>query len=278
VFSRSIIEDILPAGTATEVAHYTRIGTLCHFIPPDAPSPPGWTSAWATPVQFLNDRRELSLGLEVLRNAADRLPAAERRIGTLIENLLTTFGRLETDAFQMSFSGNPDELGQWRGYAANGMGCAIVTDAMAVKSVADVAGWVIYDTDQQQAFADEVLGRLRNETNNDRIEQVLVAAASYMKHEGFRPEEEYRLLKFPRRADVKFRESGDRLVPYVDYLRGATPLPIKRVIIGPGWQLANLTSGEMARNHIVQGIQRLLTARGLHATGIISSSIPYDPK
>jgi len=114
--NRALIEDLLPTAAITSVAHYTRIGTLGHFIPEGTS---GWGSAWATPVQFLNDRMELSLGLDVL---------------------------------------------------------------------------------------------------------------------------------------------------------------LRRIIIGPGWQLSRLGSTELSRNHIVQGIDRLLTARGLYNVLIESSTIPYDPK
>jgi hypothetical protein len=140
-----------------------------------------------------------------------------------------------------------------------------------------VAGW-IYDQKKQRAFAYKVLARLRKQVDNDVIQQVLVAAASYMKHEGFRAEMEFRLLEFPQPGEVRFRETGDRLVPYVDFLEGTAPLPISKVIIGPGWQLSRLSSDELARNHVVQGVHRLLTARGLHSTAIESSKIPYDPR
>ena len=274
--NRSIIEGALPQIQVKSIAHYTRIGTLCHFI---SDKMPGWGSAWATPVQFLNDRKELSLGLKVLHTVANRQPLSGQIVRASIDNLLTTSGGLGTDAYQMSFSGDPDELGQWRGYAVNGMGCSIVTDILAVKKVADVAGWVIYDPKKQMAFAGKILRQLRSENDINRIEQVLIASASYMKHEGFKPEEEFRLLKFPASKEVKFRESGDRLVPYVDYLNGVgISLPVNKIIIGPGWQLSTLQPGEFARNHVVQGVQRLLTARRLHTTDIESSRIPYDPK
>jgi hypothetical protein len=260
---------------ATPVAHYTTIGTLSYFIPAGAK---GWASAWATPVQFLNDRMELALGLRVLDEVANHRPFARKRIRALISLLRTSAGRLETDAFQMSFSGDEDELGQWRGYGANGMGCAVVTDAIAVSKVADVAGWVIYDTKKQKAFARKVLEQLRHETDNDLIERVIVAAACFMKQDGFGPEKEFRLLKFPDPASVEFRQSGDRMVPYVDYLKGMPSLPIHRIVIGPSWQLARLQASEWAMDHVVQGIHRLLTARGLHTTTIEKSNIPYDPR
>lgn len=273
--NRALIEDLLPTVATASVAHYTRIGTLGHFIPDGTL---GWGSAWATPVQFLNDRMKLSLGLDVLREVANRSPSSGQRVQVLINYLLATSGRMETDAFQMSFSGNPDELGQWRGYASNGMGCSIITDAVAVKNAADVAGWIIYDAEKQKTFARKVLARLNQETDDSLIERTLIVAASFMKHEGFQSEREFRLIKFPHLREIKFRESGDRLVPYVDFLRGTTPLPIHRIVIGPGWQLSRLGSAELSRNHVVQGIHRLLTARGLYDVAIESSSIPYDPK
>jgi hypothetical protein len=182
----------------------------------------------------------------------------------------------------MSFSGEPDDLGQWRGYAANGLGCSIVTYAGHVKRVADAAGWVLYDPAEQKRFALEILDRLQSESDPVVIEQVLVAAASYIKHEGFRSEKEFRLLKFPTPNTVRFREIGDRLAPFVDYLGDISePLPIVKIVIGPGWQLDSLTKVDQARNHVMLGIERLLEARGLSGIGGVEvrpSAIPYDPR
>lgn len=187
----------------------------------------------------------------------------------------------------MSFSGNPDELGQWRGYAANGMGCCLVTDTQEVARVADVAGWVLYGQREQGRFAHEILVKLYLEKDQDVIGQTLVAAASFMKHKGFQPEKEYRLLKFPEDSQIHFRETGDRLVPYMDFLKitpppsplpSPLPLKVQKILIGPGWQLSRLSGNDFTRHHVVQGIQRLLDLRGLHQTDIESSQIPYDPK
>lgn len=273
---RTIIEDALLPVKATPVAHYTRIGTLVHFFPSGSKT---WASAWATPVQFLNDRKELSLGLEVLQRIAGQAPRAARKTRDIIDNVLSSFGSLETDAFQMSFSGNPDELGQWRGYGANGMGCAVVTNARSVKAVADVAGWIIYEPKRQAKFASKVLNGLQHESDPDLIEKTVIAAACYMKDEGFAPEQEFRLLRFPKLVDIQFRESGNRIVPFVDFLKDVKKtLPVQRVIIGPGWQLSGLKAAELSRNHVVQGIHRLLSARTMYGTEIKSSKIPYDPR
>lgn len=281
MFDRAILESNMNLITDTPVAHYTRIETLCHFLPDKST---GWASAWATPIQFLNDRMEMSLGLEVLSASVKSLPATYRRFRTIIDTLIDTGGSLETDAFQMSFSGNLDELGQWRGYASNGMGCSVVTDAKSVWAVADVAGWIIYDGSKQKKFARNILLAIKNETDNDLIEKYLIATACFMKQESFSAEKEFRLIRFPDINEVKFRGSSDRLVPYIDYLKidnqGKTKiLPLDRIIIGPSWQLSKMTREELKRNHVIQGIQRLLTARGLQRDVLLESSrIPYDPR
>ncbi len=111
MFLRNIIEDNLPAITDGEVAHYAKIGSLCHLLPREDA---GWSSAWVTPVQILNDRMELKLGSEVLYKVANmQFPLVRAKIKDTLEFLRVTRGKLETNAFQMRFSGNPDELRQW---------------------------------------------------------------------------------------------------------------------------------------------------------------------
>jgi len=296
-FDRSMIESALQVAaraaipsmalSSVPIAHYTRIGTLSHFLVGAAPhvslgtQSPGWGSAWATPVQFLNDRQELTLGLDQLQLTANQTPSEFPLILIVLDGLRTTLGNLDTDAYQMSFSGNPDELGQWRGYAANGMGCCLVTNTQEVDRVADVSGWVLYNQNEQENFARQILNELRLEVDSGTIGQTLVAAASFMKHEGFSPEKEFRLLKFPEASEVRFRETGDRLVPYIDFLKKNNPplpLSVQKILIGPGWQLSKLSSNDFTRHHVVQGIQRLLDLRDLDQTDIESSQIPYDPK
>lgn len=275
MFPRNMIEDSMPPIIDAQVAHYTRIGSLCNFLPRENAS---WSSAWATPVQFLNDRMELELGLKTLYEVANGNLKSESKIISILAELQTGWGQLETDAFQMSFSGNPDELGQWRGYASNGMGCSVVTDVKSLHEVSDVAGWVLYDENEQKEFARKVLSNLLAVTDNGLIERVLIASACFMKHKGFQFEKEFRLIHFPDPTHVGFRESGERLVPYFDFLSGSNALPIIRIIIGPGWQLPDISSDKWKKNTVVLGIRRLLNARGLHAVDIVPSAIPYDPK
>jgi hypothetical protein len=169
-FSRGLIEADLPADRVLSVAHYTKIGTLPFFL---LKASPGWGSARATPVQFLNDRQELALGLNVLEEVADKKPRQSVPLRTIIGELRSSFGDFDTDAFQMSFSGNPDELGQWRGYAANGFGCSVVTPVAGLRKAADIAGWVLYSPAKQRAFARKILEKLRGQTDSSKFSKFL---------------------------------------------------------------------------------------------------------
>ncbi|MCX6360659.1 MAG: DUF2971 domain-containing protein [Armatimonadetes bacterium] len=279
LFHRDAIERHLQPLTERPIAHYTAISTLVHLMAVPPPPPYiGWTSARASAVRFLNDRAELLLGLETLRDVANQPPKSGRRVRLILESLLADGGRADTDAFLMSFSGDPDELGQWRGYASNGMGCSVVTAPRDVHAAVHVAGWIVYEPKKRHAFAYKVLGELRNQTDDNLIEQVLVTAASLMKHEGFKAEREFRAIVFPALSAVRYRAQGDRLVPYVDFLPGAASLPVDRIVLGPGWRLAMLSPSDRLRDHVIQGVRRLLDSAGLGATDITYSTLPYDPQ
>ena len=274
MFQRGIIEKHLPQNPVSRIAHYTKIGTLCRLFTR------GWNCAWATPVQFLNDRQELALGLSVLKEAIPVGYKGRVKLLTALDNLSQFNGDLQTDAFQMSFSGNPDELGQWRGYGQNGNGCSIVTRVADVHNAAQVAGWVIYDSEQQRVFAENIIKKIEKSAFNEiDLQRVLVASASFIKHEGFRSEQEYRLLRFAKKTEVFFREVGNRIVPSLDCLGSVNKhLMVEKVIVGPGWELGSRPSSEQRTHYVVQGLRRLLDSVKLENAEIGVSRIPYDPR
>ncbi len=303
---RSIITGALPPASdappanAGQVAHYTRMSALPHMLRhSDSSLQAGWSSAWATPIQFLNDREEFFLGLRVLAEEASKMPV-DQTVQAALELLKTTGGALSYDAFQVSFSGVHDELGQWRAYGANGFGCCIVTDIDSIVQLAGerncVSGWVIYRADQHQAFAHSVLERLAGLPDAGlpdaslrgtvravavklaAVTQTLVAAAGFMKNEGFKAEREYRFIEFPPRDRVEFREVGDRIVPFTDILVGRSVLHVHRLVIGPSWKLMRLTDAEQVLDHIMQSVNRLTERCGLAPVDIDFSRIPYDPR
>ncbi len=278
-FDRSLIENNLASRPPSLVAHYTSINTLIHFLKPvhsGVDGRGGWTSAFASPIQFLNDRQELRLGLSTLSRSTSAVKVSSAVAGILQELILSN-GDLRSDPFQMSFSGSPDELGQWRGYGKNGYGCSIQTDIASLNRLSAVSGWVIYDPNAQENFARTILESIADLEDPLLIQQYLSAAASFIKHPGFAQENEYRVIVFPDPEQVKYRPIGDRISQYVDLLEN-TSLSVNQILIGPAWQLSGLTATEFENHHVVQPIRRLLNAAKQESALLMPSSIPYDPE
>lgn len=240
----------------------------------------GLCSLWATPVQFLNDRDELALGLKILLDSCESGDSDAR---DLIEGFLPTPGDISTDVFQVSFSGKPDDLGQWRGYGDDGHGCSIVVDSDQLEQLGNAANWVIYDEADQKEFARKVLQGLRDRSSRaDKpfVLQVLLAAACFMKNEAFSVEEEFRVIRFCSLSEARVPAVGKRLAPYVDVveLTQNRPKP-KGIYIGPAWQLADLDPEDQTRHHVYQGVMRTLALCGLDS--VISVKVSrgrYDPR
>ena len=287
-FDRKRIEAHLPELTEDgkaieEIAHYSRLETLLHVIRPG-----GIGSFWATGLRYLNDRQELLHGLSVFRASSP-----SNTISQALDQLEEA-----PDVYQVSFSGAPDELGQWRGYANNGIGCSIAVERKGVYAAASVAGWVIYDEKKQRAFAKKVLKALSGPNavkDPDLLGNYLLAAAAFMKDEGFSPEKEYRLLVIPGSGEsYHSRPMGDRIAPYVDVFEPLIPHPgkavpdsartfpstitVNRILLGPGWQLSGLDKGALAQHHVARGVARHLEKFGLDTVDVVSSRIPYDPR
>jgi len=195
----------------------------------------------------------------------------------VLDELVNCNGDQKFDPFQMSFSGSPDELGQWRGYGKNGYGCSIQTDVASLHALSAVSGWVIYDQEQQEEFARAVLQSISDIDDPLLIQQYLSAAASFIKHPGFAQENEYRVIVFPDASQVRYRPVGDRISQHVDLLESKS-LTVNQILVGPAWQLSGLTATEFENHHVVQPIRRLLNAAGQESALLMPSSIPYDPE
>ncbi|HAZ62418.1 MAG TPA: hypothetical protein DCZ72_02230 [Armatimonadetes bacterium] len=301
------------------VAHYTSLDTLGKLL--GSEQKPGkndgpaacWRSLWATPVQFLNDRTEGTIGLDLFRKAAQqRLGASElkadernraKTVLTYASDLLDRPGTLPTDVFQVSFSAERDDLSQWRSYGDDGFGCAVVTDVKSLRAVADVVGWVVYDPDMQRELIENALAMVEDSWDYRDLQRYLLAVASFIKHHGFSPEREFRAIKFvdshkPDDGPVCIRTAGRRLVPYLDLVQldlDNEHLSIYQIVLGPSWQLMSFDDEEAVphqdevsasrederflRHHVVQGVARLLEIYELtEKVKVDRSAIPYDPR
>jgi len=85
----------------------------------------------ATHYQYLNDRRELVEGKELVHRATDEVADEHRSaVGWLAKHFREVFAmphidEVTRDTFVASFSEQDDDLGQWRAYGAQGGGYAI---------------------------------------------------------------------------------------------------------------------------------------------------------
>lgn len=191
-------------------------------------------------------------------------------------------------------------LSQWRGYGVDG-GVAIVLDTRGIEKLMEHErttfahpvnhiGNVIYDDEDAKVRNDfhlvfELLPKLvessySNEKPDPSLEKMLepfLFGTTLVKHRGFREEQEVRIVVSPRPtnaesifykpADTKqtkeilYRQKGDCEVRYIK-LFGVSPLPIKRVIVGPS-RFQNL-------NH--QKIYELVKCSDIK---VVKSEIPF---
>lgn len=276
-------EGLLPES----VSHYTSLGTLPHLLRAgETDEEGGLGSLWATSVRFLNDRQEFTAGWETLREDAAKIESgvtqARRRLEPIRQLLESDDAGLGLSIYSVSFSGSPDELGQWRGYANDGYGASVVFSRSALDArlgaLSDtLCGPVVYDPVEQGEFARRLLVEIHAKSLTlDEASQALQLAAVFMKHPGFSAEREYRLVRVAT-AGYRMRESRRRLVPFLDPLDGLAPIPLEKVIVGPAWQLPRQEDSAFGRHHVPLGVRMALDLCGLRTIDVHPSAIPYDP-
>ena len=204
---------------------------------------------WASSAFYLNDTQEfryaVDIALEALKEEAELNPL-EFVVDTT--QLIQFFQSVDAkSAFLTSFSRKRDDLSQWRAYGGRGPSFAVgfkprALAAAGARSKFDLVR-VFYGHGQiKEAFSQE-LERIRESQRNaseelqateDRRRQLpyttadfeiisaLMSLAAQAKHESFREEDEWRLVRRIGRISagphlaVKFRESGSLVVPYVE--------------------------------------------------------------
>lgn len=291
------------------LAHYTSVEVLEKMLTTD--------ELWLSNPLFMNDSEEMRFGMIA---GAQKLRESEQIRAAFADEqdhrlLLQKFGELYSkfdaehviDTYVLSFSEHEPldrdgRLSMWRGYGAAGKGVAVVFDSNKIQSLPGsplTVAKVRYGTAQQRlewldvlvgAFAEKLaIHKPSGESLAKAAElwfERLKLFALFTKHDGFREEQEWRIVYF---SD---RDRENLLRPMVSYAitqRGVEPklklslksLPaplqaysgiedlVDRILLGPG--VANLLSAT--------SILKMLTLRGKPSlcVRVGSSSIPFRP-
>lgn len=213
---------------------------------------------WATRIHCLNDHQEFCHGIDSLLAAV--LMRNGTRVGADIEEQLAR-------AFQSvralnicvsSWSEHQDQLSQWRAYGKSRQGYALGLRSEDLKERAEIAGWMfgrcVYDDGGKRNLSKLIAERfwsrvaeyeqLRLESSGaGRFEHLLHETvfpyASFLKHNGFSEESEWRLVSpIIERTDKSFTVRPGPFFP-VTYYRfpvsgGALSKLEAELIIGPG--------------------------------------------
>jgi Protein of unknown function (DUF2971) len=254
----------------------------------------------------LNDPSELRHGLSVAIDILkSRATAARPEIGTFA----SMFERFDLDAgieaaghfFICCFSGDGDDLGQWRAYADNGQGFALAFNTVALedaftkkkgKPIRQHSTFPItYDDNElariQTALVDLVdplisLPRttgVRGDAMHAYMMDLLVyhsmnviRGVMFFKHEAYRNENEYRFQQLFRHDKpapvVKYRQRPTSLVRFREFdWRRRVPGALKKIVVGPAADRAK--AARFARD--------CLAAFHAHPAGVelVYSKIPY---
>lgn len=234
----------------TRLTHYTTLASLQGII--DS----GYLQA--SNVSFLNDRRELTHGLDASIEAIKRL-SKDVEYTKWKEVLDKAVAELESgkipNTYAICFCASRDKLSQWRGYGAGEQAVAIIFDRKRLeKQLAAqdaVLASVIYgrfstvskmreelrkEIDSITSL-DRTFGSLGSRARAREARSIVSKLLPRFKHIGFVEENEWRFIVQQDELDklLCFRARGNVLVPYINLGSGSPlKLPIETVVVGPG--------------------------------------------
>ncbi len=247
---------------------------------------------WATHINYLNDKKEFINAVEEFTKQIENLrPEMQTPTvtvpphGTMTKNSLTEMYDdvrkllqiMKTMVYVTAFSGDGDQLSQWRGYCANGAGFSIGFNLAKLRQLLKrttntiVLKKCIYNPRIKRQMIDRIIEAA--ESTNQRREKFSTLAtkmmeiAPYFKDESFEKEEEWRLV-FIEGENVLFREGDSLIIPYVEFdlMDENGNLPIENIVIGP--------TSNMKESH--SSLEMLLGKHKISAS-IEESKIPYRP-
>jgi hypothetical protein len=279
------IDELLKQNPGSDLFHYTDATGLLGILKEK--------SIWATSAYHLNDSREFSYAVDLIKaRFEERFPREDNPAGTfhgrLRDQLLTLTKDIQV--FVASFSEQGDLLSQWLAYSGLGNGYAIGLSAKhfeAAKGDGFMLVRCLYEEAKQIALTDAVIDVLcenssvGDEERSSRLTKALIAAAA-IKHPGFQQEAEWRLVKtspvgFGMCRSTQFRKGRNGIVPYLrapllteEHARTLVP---KSIHIGPN---DNVEAAQVAVETLLDS-EGLLPFIGKRKVEVVPSKTPYRP-
>lgn len=252
---------------------------------------------WLTDVRFSNDSQELYDGIdklsEALKNPTLGLFANREHIKDAIEYLQnafdekTSFG-IDEPAFVFSFTGKENLLSQWRAYGSY----AIEFDKELLRKDVPALKQCIYKENEKHDLTKNAVTDAINAVSQSMASSEdftvtsvmslyrLIELAATFKHIGFEEEQEVRIITQARVWDdsVKYRPSGNRLIPYKEL--DISLNCIKSIHVGPinEQDLAYISMAAFVQKIGIEWQASDLDNNSGFRLDVNKSSIPYRAK
>lgn len=271
------------------IYHYTSVEALLGIVEAQ--------SLWLSDYSYLNDKRELIHGVEIVAEVVNRLlPSSQSPdVQGLLNAWLEATSNGRPRVCIASFSGDSDSLSQWRAYGPIAIGFtphligihanqarleAVEYDPRIQKQLVEV--YISHLVQAYQAdLANNELDRIPDVYH--RFEQVLELVA-FFKDCSFRDEQEFRLayVEHPELFNgplttlfvpppKRFRVKGNRLLPHI---ASSDLFPLhngeKREL-----GICEIVLGPEADDLLTHGIREFLDAKGMEKIPVTHSKIPY---
>jgi hypothetical protein len=275
---------LIPTSHPKTVYHYTSLEGFIGIVKNRC--------VWMTEFAYLNDRREVRYGLDLLLSAVNDMLATVTRqdVRDLLSVWVDQLKGSKSRVCITSFSGDDDSLSQWRAYGPIAIGFPVGPLSLHVNQ--SRLQPVEYDPTGQkklvQIYVHHLVAAFQADNENNKLQPIsdlyhkfdrLLELAVFFKDPVFRSENEYRLayidypeilsslgLNSPPRL---FRVARGKIVPYVpstDVLQSEHrdfALEISEVVLGPD-------SDEL----LEQGVREFLSESNLSGVTVRRSLVP----
>lgn len=277
----------------SELAHYTNLNGLLGIIESNG--------LWLSDHRFLNDSEEYHNGKLLVLKLLDRVLNKKRyhHFKKILQDTINELKEMKENIYYVcSFSTQKDNLDQWKGYALNDDGIAIVFENNTNQQSFGHFCMLPMMTPSKVIYSDLVKCKIllrtirkyafeyKKDKNEKRYEKNLDEdwARELAKHlslefinfknSSYQSESEIRLAitgRWIEEFTLKHRVSNNRIIPYINLSEEYTKhmnnekLPIKEIIVGP----------ISKQNIMIKSIEEYLKNMGYNSVKVTKSQVPY---